>query len=472
MTVTLCVTSFQGKSLGANRCKTFAETGGTLGRAENNDWVLPDPQRVLSSHHAALSLRNGRYYLLDTSTNGVFVNESATAVGKGNSVELHDGDRLTMGVYQFNVSMGQAAITAPSQLMAGLFSESGAGAPDADQLLRDLLGPDTGPELGMIPPRPSPPPRPAAPPAARPATEADHVSAVESYFEPPSAKIELRIPENWDNVPEPLSPVAQPSPDVPRPPPRVAEMPPVMPQPTPPATMEAEPIAIAVPAPAPPAPRYTAAAPVASANAEAPSAESAALQTLLRGAGIEGLALNDAQAAELLESFGKIMREVVAGVMEVLLARASLKSEFRMSMTMIRPVENNPLKFSVNVDEAMRHLLMQHERGYLPAVEAFEQAFDDIKHHQMAMIAGMRAAYENLLRRFDPVTLEEKFERLLRAGIVLPGTRKLRYWDLYVETYQELAKDAEDNFQRLFGEEFARAYEEQMRLLGSRQTPR
>lgn len=131
---------------------------------------------------------------------------------------------------------------------------------------------------------------------------------------------------------------------------------------------EAAPIAAAPAAPL----RYTA-APVAAANAEGQSAEVAALQSLLHGAGIKGLALSDAQAAELLENFGKIMREVVAGVMEVLLARASLKSEFRMSMTMIRPVENNPLKFSVNTEEALRHLLTQHERGYLPAAEAFNR---------------------------------------------------------------------------------------------------
>jgi predicted component of type VI protein secretion system len=42
---------------------------------------------------------------------------------------------------------------------------------------------------------------------------------------------------------------------------------------------------------------------------------------------------------------------------------------------------------------------------------------------------------------------------------------KMRYWEMYREKRQELAKDPERTFTRLFGEEFSRAYEEQFRKL-------
>jgi predicted component of type VI protein secretion system len=41
----------------------------------------------------------------------------------------------------------------------------------------------------------------------------------------------------------------------------------------------------------------------------------------------------------------------------------------------------------------------------------------------------------------------------------------MRYWDLYRERRQAMAKDPEVTFARLFGEEFRRAYEEQFRTL-------
>ena len=101
-------------------------------------------------------------------------------------------------------------------------------------------------------------------------------------------------------------------------------------------------------------------------------------------------------------------------------------------------------------------------RGFLGPVEAVREGFSDIKAHQMAVMAGMRAAFNDLMRRFDPDVLAESFDRHRKGGSLLGLAGKSRYWEMYVELYQQLTRDADDNFQRLFGDEFARAYEEQM----------
>jgi type VI secretion system FHA domain protein len=103
--------------------------------------------------------------------------------------------------------------------------------------------------------------------------------------------------------------------------------------------------------------------------------------------------------------------------------------------------------------------------AYLKPVDAFEDAFRDLKHHQMALLAGMRVAFESLLTQFDPERLQEQFERQAKRGQLLGMPAKLRYWDQYRDTYQETAKDPEARFRKLFGEAFARAYEEQLELL-------
>ena len=58
--------------------------GGGIGRAHDNDWVLPDPLRYLSAHHARVQFRDGSYFLVDTSTNGVFVNDGTVPIGRRN----------------------------------------------------------------------------------------------------------------------------------------------------------------------------------------------------------------------------------------------------------------------------------------------------------------------------------------------------------------------------------------------------
>ena len=48
---------------------------------------------------------------------------------------------------------------------------------------------------------------------------------------------------------------------------------------------------------------------------------------------------------------------------------------------------------------------------------------------------------------------------------IMPGARKARIWELFCTTYKEIAHEAEDDFQSVFGREFARAYDAQMRKL-------
>jgi type VI secretion system protein len=94
----------------------FGVGGGGIGRAHDNDWVLPDPQRYLSAHHARVQFRDGAYYLLDTSTNGVFVNDGTVPIGRRNSYALRDGDRLRLGDYHMSVSIDAERGEAPEAI--------------------------------------------------------------------------------------------------------------------------------------------------------------------------------------------------------------------------------------------------------------------------------------------------------------------------------------------------------------------
>jgi type VI secretion system FHA domain protein len=105
MAIKLRVISDHYRELGENRTRVFGVNGGTIGRAPDNDWVLPDPKRIVSGHHFEIEYRNGAYWLRDTSTNGVYVNEAEEPVGAGGSVELQDGDRLRVGDYELIVSV-------------------------------------------------------------------------------------------------------------------------------------------------------------------------------------------------------------------------------------------------------------------------------------------------------------------------------------------------------------------------------
>ena len=99
-------------------------------------------------------------------------------------------------------------------------------------------------------------------------------------------------------------------------------------------------------------------------------------------------------------------------------SRQQIKDEFRMRMTRFRPAENNPLKFSADVDDALHNLLVKRNPAYLGPVEAFEEAFADLRNHQIAMLAGMRVAFESMLAEFDPDRLQQEFDDRPEQGPV------------------------------------------------------
>jgi type VI secretion system protein ImpI len=168
---------------------------------------------------------------------------------------------------------------------------------------------------------------------------------------------------------------------------------------------------------------------------------------------------------QVAAQLGQVLRTVVEGLMEVLRARGEIKGEFRLQQTTFKPRENNPLKFSANVEDALHNLLVKRNAAYLSTPAAFEDAFADVRSHQVAMLAGMRAAFDYMLTRFDPAALAAQFDarpgRKLSLGLGSGG----RHWDSFGEYYKEMTRDRDDCFRRLFGDQFARAYEEQLQRL-------
>jgi type VI secretion system protein ImpI len=226
----------------------------------------------------------------------------------------------------------------------------------------------------------------------------------------------------------------------------------------------------APPPPVPPAktrapiPLLPAPAPLQAMSPKAPAAPISPTATaafdglsFLRGAGLDPRVV----PAEMAATLGQIVRAVVQGLIDVLRARAEFRDQFRLPLTRVQTSQNNPLKFAVNAEDALAAMLRASSPGYLSPLEAFEDAFDDIRFHQLAMLAGMRAGFESMKSRFEPRKLMEQSDRHRQGSLSRLGA-KGRYWDRYVDLFEELATKPDTSFRRLYGEEFSDAYEQQL----------
>lgn len=193
----------------------------------------------------------------------------------------------------------------------------------------------------------------------------------------------------------------------------------------------------------------------------------AAVEAFLAGAGLEGKEIADADMEAFLQQSGKIMRAAIEGAMALLAARATVKKELRAEdRTMLAAKDNNPLKLMSDPQEALAFLFDTGERagGFLDPVQAVGDAFEDLRAHEVALFAGMRAALLGAIQRFDPKTLEPELEK--NAG-GLGLNRKAKLWELFAVFQHKLARDAEDDFNKVFGREFMGAYMAQVKRLKS-----
>jgi predicted component of type VI protein secretion system len=202
-------------------------------------------------------------------------------------------------------------------------------------------------------------------------------------------------------------------------------------------------------------------------DAPAPEREfRSAIRFFLDGAGMADVRIADANAEVFLRECGATVRAAVEGMMAMLLARAKVKEELRASdRTMVSSKENNALKLAETVDEALRFVFdpVTRTAAFLPPPRAVADACNDLHAHELALVAGMRAALLGAIKRFEPAIIEKRLER--QGGKSLLANRKALLWDQFVAYYEETEKDADDRFDDVFGAAFLSAYQEQIRRL-------
>ncbi len=475
MSLTLQVVRYQGATPAHPVSVSVNQQPVIIGRRPDCDLLLADPERFISSQHAQVSWNNGAYYLADTSTNGTYINHAETPVGQDGAVQLNDGDEITIGDYDIQVHVSAATAPEVATIPPAPQDPFGSVAPPPPAA-------PPPPDAGMSSPPFAPPPlipedpvvggdepldplqlidgvadefsSPGQPwPGAQsdpssvlhdvdhaqePPADAwlgqsgsvpDDIPADQAYFAPPQA-----IPEDWDvlddtSEPPPPQPAPQPAPVAP-------------PQPEPP---PAAPVA----APATPA--------------TPPAVDADAARALLAGLGLEKVQLDSAETARLMQLVGELLREMTTGVMRILANRASLKNQMRMDMTTIKAAENNPLKFSSGAEDALNRLLINPGQGYLPPRRAVREAIDDLQVHELALMAGLRAALTAQFERLAPQQVEQRVKR----SSLLGSSRKAHCWEQYITLYKQLRNQAEDDALRLAGDAFMEAYEAQVRQIGA-----
>jgi type VI secretion system protein len=423
-TLKLRVLSDQRRSLAEHGTATFSVEGGTIGRSADNDWVLPDPRRYISAHHARVQFREGSFYLQDVSTNGVYVNDDAEPIAKRGSsgYRLANGDVIRMGEYHILAALEQPE-DAP---------DPGAAVPTSIHTLTPLGHPadqDIGAQLDVEE-------------LLEPVIDMDPVVPVGAYGQAvDSGRVQAlaraqQAPGEADSQDQDQAPILTRAPADQSHEERIARLAEVVGR-----------------------------EPRNGGGILALEDLHAGLDAFCRGLGIPPERLPADAQARLLHLAGRLFREALLGFKDLERARSETRNRYRIGLPAADKPEQDdprPTLADLMVEDLAVALLVRHEGRQLDSVQWLRETIAEAKLHESATDQAMRAAFVEFLDRLDPAELEARFERAARRGKARSAD-KAQYWELFTSFYRNLIEMPADHLPHTFVEAFATAYREALR---------
>lgn len=424
----LKIVSDQRRSLAERSTAVFSVEGGTIGRSADNDWVLPDPARYVSAHHARVQFREGHFYLQDVSTNGVYVNDATEPLAKRGSsgYRLANGDMLRIGEYHIVAAVD---VRPPED-------EPLAAVPTSIQVLRPLkrrVERDIGAPINLED-------------LLLTSEESGPVLPVNAYGQTVDSGKVRALARTLDPLPplRPAAPEPAPAPSAPIAP--LGE------------SVSSESISQRM-------------ARLAEAVAREPKNGSSAvaledlrsgLDAFCRGAGIASESLPADAHGRLLHLAGRLFRESFVGFKELERTRAETRNRYRIESPAPDEDDPRPSLANLTVEDLLVTLLVNHEGRRLDSVQWLRETVGEARLHEQATAQATRAAFVEFLDRLDPAELEARFERAARRGKARTAD-KAQYWELFTTFYRNLIEMPADHLPHTFVEAFAAMYREVLR---------
>lgn len=489
--MSLLLTLEQGPRTQAVRQTRLDQGELVIGRSADAGWQINDPDMFVSRAHCRITGGRDGYFVTDTSSSGLYINDSDSPLGAGQSTRLQSGMRLRLGDYVVHVDLQTPTAQAPAA----------ASQPVPERLPQASRGPisiggddffSAKVEEEPRRPRPADLPNPFEQPVAGAFERAASSQRSSPAFDDPFSLDPVSTPGSTGVDPHPETGSAasfadpfsiDPVPSLNRPTEAAAGKPFEFnddfgfgPAAAPSSAngvgsngqreriasrpQSANPWDLPVQAADAPA-RTGAAAKPARLPAEAQLGDTALRSAFLRGMGVEEADFPGRDSVAEMEKFGREYRLMMEGLMQLLRKRAEEKGNARVAQTMVGASEVNPLKFLPTVDDAIVTLIAERSPGFLAGEAAIADAVRDLAQHHVRAWRGVQAALRRMVDRFEPAAIEQELKSNSALGNLLAGGRSAKLWELYQKRHREIAESAEKSFLGEIGADFRDAYEEE-----------
>lgn len=421
MELMLEIISRQKFTLGTIASHVFSEAGGCIGRDEACEWTLPDKNKKLSRRHALITCDGTNFYIEDTSTNGIYLVMERERLPRNKPYRIEHGTSFYFVEYTVQARL----LHKPDAYLAPAMSvEAAEMIPDDAFLDPDpLVAMEQQDEfiaksrLGMYN-------------DLLGVSNVEPVMQADNTLPPMDSMLRVSaIPEGWEDGDAGFTPAPQKS--------------------TPALPHESRVVKTLFPH-----------KPIFEDEPERRVEVFPETDVFFKTLGFKEVPESPEERERILSQAAELLLVAVDGMLQALRNRADSKNDLRLPVTTMTLASNNPFKFSPNGQAALDYLLAPPQEGMLHPAQAMISGFTDLHGHHMGLLAGARAAVRAALDKVSPVQVEAKLE----ADGSPRFNRNGRLWNTFTHMHRRLIDDPE-SFSAFFLQDFARAYEVQVRTL-------
>ena len=398
MPFALKIVSGAGVQWQAPKVMAMLRPRATIGRGSNCDLVLEDPSKQLSRVHVAVVESDGGY-LLKVVSKVNFVLVNGQQFGPESSVSIKPGDRIQLGTYVIELlAHGEPKASADTSAPGTRAQAARAGARPVEDII------DTAPAVSAL----------GGSPAETPSQPGNHQK--KGLIEMLAEDAQTREPSAAGRATSSAE--------------RTFMDPGIRPE-----------------------------------SASQADTGTALLRAFLEGAELGHLKATDYDGVRFMRECGALVRTAIEGIIGLLMVRAEMRKEIHSEdRTMVSSQDNNPLRLMTDTSEALSYIFDPHTPtgAFLQPTDAVRDACSELRAHEIALMAAMRAAITGAIERFDPDKLDK--ELLKSRGRIRLG-KKAALWDFFVAYQAKLERDVEDDFNRVFAREFLGTYTAQVQRL-------
>ena len=359
--------------------KEFKTAGGIIGRAPDCDWIIADPKRYVSGHHAMITTKNNQFYITDVSSNGTILKNTGSKLPAGEPFLIEHGAIFCLGEYDIHARLAYDP-----------------------EVFDDVVGKPV--EAGSIIPDDA-------------FLDLDPIKAIEQqpfqYMDMDELADFMKPHEQTDVQRKDYARVDIESLDIPT---LVAEKltaPVELPMPT---KVTHQPQLIAV------------------------NLSNNFWDKFLGELGIDASKVDNVEKESIALNTAKLFKQCITGIQQCLRTRTELKNELRLPITSVQVTGNNPLRYTADATSAISDLLRKHNLNQLSPEQAINRSFRDLQAHQVALLAACRGAVRGVVNQFSPEKLVLAYEQRGEKGLIKGNAWK---WRTYCRYHNLLQQDAE-----------------------------